>query len=243
MNPWYTDSIDPMGSIYFMRKDKDQAFKLRKKGYSYNQISQKLSIPKSTLSTWLRDVTLSPEAQKKIEERVHKTSVRALIERNKRQTHLAHQRSQEIRKLATQEYKRYMNDPLFISGVALYWAEGYKKGADGSKWKSIDFANSDPDMIVLIIRFFEAFLHIDKSKIKLQIIAHKNVVENEALQYWQKITKVPIKNFMKVSYTKNNSSGKRTGNRLPHGTLHVRINNVELFFKLIGWIDGMKKNV
>ncbi len=41
-----------------MRKDKEIAIKLRKQGLSYSQIKNKLDIPKSTLSYWLRDIKL-----------------------------------------------------------------------------------------------------------------------------------------------------------------------------------------
>ena len=27
---------------------------------------------------------------------------------------------------------------------------------------------------------------------------------------------------------------------LTHGTLHIRINDVSFFYKMIGWIDGLK---
>ena len=40
MNLWYADNI--IGSIYFMRKDKQKAIKLRREGNNYNQISKKL---------------------------------------------------------------------------------------------------------------------------------------------------------------------------------------------------------
>jgi len=30
---------------------------------------------------------------------------------------------------------------------------------------------------------------------------------------------------------------------LTHGTVHIRINNVKLFFRIIGWIDGLKLNI
>ena len=57
-----------------MRKDKNLAIKLRKQGYSYNQINDKLGISKSTLSYWLRDIKISSQAQNKINSRVYNKS-------------------------------------------------------------------------------------------------------------------------------------------------------------------------
>lgn len=39
--------------------DKQRAILLRKRGYSYSQIKNKLGISKSTLSGWLYDIPLS----------------------------------------------------------------------------------------------------------------------------------------------------------------------------------------
>ncbi len=108
---------------------------------------------------------------------MHNTGIKALIKRNKQQTKEALDRYALIQQSTSKSYYNYINDSLFIISVSLYWAEGYKKGALGSKWKSVDFANSDPKMIIMIIDFFEKFLHVKKSNLKIQIIAHKNVDE------------------------------------------------------------------
>lgn len=109
-----------------MRLDKDSAIKLRKSGQSYNQISGALNIPKSTLSYWLKDIIISQEARNKIQERTNSTGIAKLIERNKLQTVLAEKRHNKIYQLAKIESKKLLSDSLFLVGVSLYWAEGYK---------------------------------------------------------------------------------------------------------------------
>jgi len=227
-----------------MRKDKLAAIKLRKQGESYNQISRALKIPKSTLSYWLSDLKISEQAQEKILKRAHKLSIEGLIRRNKNQTILARERATKIRKEAKKESLKLLSNPLFLTGLALYWAEGYKKGAEGSKWKSISFANSDPEMIKVIMRFFRKFLGINDDKIKIQIIAHKNIDINKAVMFWSNLAKIPKDQFIKtyVGISKS-SKGKRNPNSLTHGTVHIRINDVKLFFRIIGWIDGLKEKI
>lgn len=224
-----------------MRNDKNKAIKLRETGKSYGQISKILNAPKSTLSYWLKDIKLSEEAKQKINKRVCDTSIKALIKRNKKQTILAEERYQKIRDKAKLEVKKLIKEQLFITGVALYWAEGYKKGAYGSKWKTVDFANSDPEMIVLMIRFFCEICKVEKEKIKIQLMAHKNVNIEKAIKFWSRMTGVSKNNFFKTNISINkNSKGKRNTNSLPNGTIHIRICDVKLFFKLIGWIEGLK---
>ena len=91
-----------------------------------------------------------------------------------------------------------------------------------------------------MMRFFLEICKIEKEKIKIQIIAHRNVDLQKAVEYWSRITRVKKSQFIKTCCSANiNSKNKRTSN-LTHGTVHIRINNVEFFFRMIGWIDGLK---
>jgi hypothetical protein len=227
-----------------MRKDKLIAIQLRKKGNSYSQIKEILKIPKSTLSYWLRDLKISEDAQEKIMQRSHNASIAGLLKRNKNQTILAKQRADEIRAQAKGETRELLDNPLFISGVSLYWAEGYKKGAYGSKWKGVDFANSDPETIKLMMKFFKKICGVKTEKFRIQLMVHHNVNIKKALCHWSKITKLSRCQFMKVSRVISKSSkGKRNRNSLIYGTVHIRICDVKLFFRIIGWIDGLKEKL
>jgi hypothetical protein len=227
-----------------MRKDKLQAIGLRKQGFSYNEISGKLKIPKSTLSCWLSNIELSQKAKDRISARVHKGSIAGLLKRNKNQTILAQKRAGEIRRLAKIETSGLLKNRLFLTGVSLYWAEGYKKGAFGSKWKAVDFANSDPDLIRIMMKFFRKICKVENSKIKIQLIAHKNVDIKKAIRFWSNLTKIPENQFIKTCCAVSiYSKGKRNKNSLTHGTVHIRINDVKLFFRIIGWIDGLKSKI
>lgn len=231
-----------MGSILFMRKDKLLAIKLRKGGKSYNQINSLLNIPKSTLSAWLKNIELSSTAKEKIQSRVRATSLAKLIRRNKDQTKIADEKHRKIRELARQEATRMLKIPLFIVGTSLYWAEGYKKGADGSRWKGIDFANSDPKMIKIMISFFEKFLRIKRDKIKIQIMVHSQKQIKEAGEFWHNTTRIPKENIIKTYYNISKTSLQKRENKLKYGTIHLRVSNTDLFFRLIGWIDKLKEN-
>ena len=44
-------------------ENRNEAIKLRKKGHSYNLISLKLNISKSTLSYWLKEVPYTPNKE------------------------------------------------------------------------------------------------------------------------------------------------------------------------------------
>ena len=223
-----------------MREEKNRAITLRKEGKSYSQIQNTLHIAKSTLSYWLRDITLSNEAQRKIASRTSVTSTKALIERNKDQTAVAVERSTRIREEAKEEVCRFIDDSLFVAGVSLYWAEGYKRGASGSKWKCVDFTNADPEMVRMMMNFFRKFCSVEESRFKVQLIAHPNVDMQVSVGYWSELTGIPESQFIKTCTSLSVRSGQKRANSLTYGTVHIRVYDVKLFFRIIGWIDGLK---
>ena len=224
-----------------MRDDKNKALVLRKQGESYSQINKTLGVPKSTLSLWLKDVELTDEARQKIIKRGSRISTKILIQRNKYQTVLAEERATRIRNTAKQEASSRMQEPLFISGVSLYWAEGYKRGASGSKWKCVDFTNTDPEMVRVMMDFFRKICFVDESQFKAQLIAHPNIDLQGAVEYWSLITGIPQVQFIKTCTSISVRSGQKKINNLTYGTVHIRVYDVKLFFKIIGWIDGLKR--
>jgi len=224
-----------------MRHDKKIAINLRLTGQSYLQISQALQIPKSTLSYWLKNIKISKQAQEKISKRAYSKSVEALIKRNKKQTVVAGLKAQTILEKSAAEAKKLANNKLFVAGVSLYWAEGYKKGAYGSKYKSVDFTNSDPEMIKVMMNFFRKFFKIEENKFKLLLMAHPNININKTILFWSKITKLPRSQFTKTQTAISKSSKfVRPKDSLQHGTIHIRIYDVVMFYKVIGWINGLK---
>jgi|SRR3989344_243851 len=230
-----------------MRVDKQKAFKLRLQGKSYGEINSLLKIPKSTLSDWFKTLEISDKAQAKIKERAYEKSTLALIKRNKLQTHLAEQRAREIREKARKEVIILSKKELFLVGVSLYWAEGYKRPVViNGKIKtrhSVSLTNSDPQLAKVFLKFLREICQVPEEKITagIRIFEHQNV--NYLLDFWSKITNINPNNFQKVYYGVSKSSqGKRPFNILPYGTIQIRVNNTELYHRIMGWIDGLSNS-
>lgn len=229
-----------------MRNDRETAFKLRLSGRSYSEIRRSLGVPKSTLSGWFSDLQLSEHLRNRIIARAHKKSVAALLRRNKMQTTIAVKRKSEIINTARQEIHSLTKDNIFFIGAALYWAEGYKRPQvrNGRELTShsVSFTNSDPGIVLLFLRFLREVCEVPNEKIKADIRIYQHLNTDETLKYWAKITKVQQDNFGKVYYGVSKSSlGKRPYNRLPFGTIQIRVNNTKLFHRIMGWIEGLKK--
>ena len=229
-----------------MRRDKEIAFKLRLSGKSYSEINKILGVPKSTMAGWFSGLILSKDLQDKIEIRAHKKSLEGLIKRNKNQTKIAIIRAKSIRKQAADEIDKLSAKDIFMIGIILYWAEGYKKsivyGGRERTHHPVSLTNSDPDIIKIFLRFLRAYCHVPENKIKagLRIFQHQN--GNELLKYWQQKTKIPQKNFNKTYQGISKASlGKRPFNRLPYGIIQIVVADTALFHKIMGYIEGIKK--
>lgn len=230
-----------------MRRDKKRALALRLQGYSYNEINHELGVAKSTLSSWFAKTVLSEEARKRLDKRVAEGSMRGLLKKNKQQTDDAWKRATLVRAEARKEITILSKYELLLMGVALYWAEGYKKlliknGRERTS-HTIGFTNSDPEMVRLFLRFLIEILEIPKSKISVSVRLFNHMNKESVLKYWRGITNLEEKNFQKPLFVISKSSlGKRPYNRLPYGTIQLVVGDTRKFHKIMGWIEGVQKS-
>jgi len=222
-----------------MRKDKEKAILLRKQGKSYNEITKILDVPKSTLSLWLKNVKMPINIERKFWNKTRKKWAQNITRFNKQRAVFAKKKAKQIQDLASKDIVKISKRELFLVGVALYWAEGHKK----SRWQ-LDFSNSDPAMIQLMMRFFREIYKVKEDKFFATAQIHLNVTSQKAVNYWSRITKIPKKQFLKT-YTRitPTSKRKRAFNSLPYGTLRVSVSDVEMVNKMKGWISGLEKVV
>ncbi len=231
-----------------MNPVRSKALQLRLRGFSINEITKKLGVPKSTLSGWLRNVVLSDAARLRIQSRVKQGVYNGIIKRNKLQTHVARQRVLQIR----QEFKKLVppltKKDILLAGAILYWAEGYKRplvryGREITS-HSISFVNSDPEMIRVFILFLIKVLHIPLENLRLSMRLYAHINEQDSMKYWQAITGAPESCFRKTTYLVSGASkGKRPYTRLPHGTLQVAVYSTEKFSQLMGLLEGVKEKL
>ncbi len=129
--------------------EKTRALALRQQGLTYREIQEQVPVSASTLSAWLRDVTLT-EAQ---QTRIHGINLQVrhrFIEYNHRKRNAAIARHKSWRETAKAEAGIISSELLKWIGVALYWGEGTKLGSKNK----LRFSNSDPSMIQLFMRWF-----------------------------------------------------------------------------------------
>lgn len=209
--------------------EKTLATKLRREGKSYNEILQSTKVSKGTLSAWLRDVPLTKE---QIEEKFSKRQKNiALIAQRKRITKI--KIVKETKSHASKEVKNIYPDPLFITGTMLYWAEGDKS----IDTEAVKFTNSDPKMIELMMHWLRTICLVPENKFRVALHIHSLHIKKDIIQYWSKITKIPVTQFHKTQIKKTALSFRRKP--LYQGTCSIRVYDRQLFRKIMGWKNGL----
>ncbi len=209
--------------------EKIEATRLRKLGESYSEIRKKVKVSKGTLSLWLRDIELTPEQEKRLYVELRQKNAYRLAKFNQEKRI---KRTEEIIKKSKKEALLRLRNPLFLSGLMLYWAEGDKS----DERAEVKFSNSDPAMIKFMMKWFRDICKVPEKKFRIALHIHALHCRKDIESYWSKITNIPLAQFQKT-YIKPTSLRHRR-NRLYNGTCAIRINNVDLFRRIKGWKIG-----
>lgn len=209
-----------------------KAIELRKKGLSYNEIKKQINIPKSTLSLWLKTVPLTPD------QREHFYTKRILNLARGSQS----QKERRLREIAEIIGNAEKEIPLPLSfetyrliGAFLYWAEG-------KKTKHFTVTNSDPHLILFMVRWFERIFGVASYNLKARLNIYPQQNESELKGFWSRLTNIPLENFGK-SFVKPPNKGYKKNN-LYYGTIEVRVSKgTNMRHRVFGWIKAVLKEV
>ncbi len=215
-----------------MRTDKQVAFSLRRQGKSYNEITAVLGVSKSTLSSWFKGVDFSKEIKDSLSRRVYKESSLRLKSLNAVRGELLSAYYDQAAQEAQIELDLHCKDPLFVSGIMLYWGEGDKLHKNHTR-----FTNTDPAMLKLFVAFLIKYGGFKKSDMRLAIFIYKDLGIEECKQYW--LEQTGISNLHKPMILPSREKHRK----LLYGTASVIVMNTYFKKKLLLWIDQMPKMV
>lgn len=152
-------------------------------GISVREISRRLQVSKGSVSLWVRDIRLTAEQDKKLQDKnpfCNGQNLGAKIKSQRcRQARLSHQ--DEGRE------KARSGSDLHRMGCMLYWAEG-------SKNKNVlTFSNTDPAMMVLFCRFLRNEIGIPDSDMQFSTTVYLNndLSLDEIESYWLDLLSLP----------------------------------------------------
>lgn len=215
-----------------------KAINYRKCGYSYGMISQKLGLAKSTLSDWLREIPFIPN--KKVIKRVGIARMKsAQFQHNLKVANI-----KAMKELARKELGGVSKRDLWLLGIGLYLGEGSKL------YESIRIINSDPQIILLALKWFHDICGLSKENIRLDLHLYPDINPNQAIQFWSRLTGIPRKQFGKIQIDRRTNKSEKKKRKLPYGTAHLVIRSngrkelgVSLHRRIMGWIDATLEQI
>ena len=216
---------------------------LRKQGKTYGEIEKILKLPKSTVGWWLRGIKMPKTIEKQTLERCRKKWRKNINDYNringKIRSEIAAKIREGYKEKAAKEIKSVSKNNLKFIGSALYWAEGGTKNRH-----CLRFANSNPKIIKVIIKFFREICNIQDEKIKARIHLYPSIDQQKATTYWKTITGLSKNNFHPPqTQISRSSKRKRPRNTLPYGTLHLTVCSTQLACQVKGWIKGISEKI
>lgn len=218
-------------------REKELATALRKRGYSYREILERVPIAKSTLSLWIQDLPLTRSEKQVLKDRKDTNISRGRIKAAATLRQRRLERERVVWKEAAVEFEQFHTDPFFQLGVALYWAEGSKRSS------GFAFTNSDQDMIALMVTWIERFLGLKRSFLKARLYIHKPYAHEDCELSWQKRIGISAGNFQRTIYKPTGLLiKKRPGYK---GCLRINIDKKTFLVRMLFWqsmlIDEYRK--
>ncbi len=214
-----------------------QARRLRRLGKSVKDIARDVGVSKSSVSLWCSDIELTPEQIAHLIKRegdgaAKGRQVAARLKKAERR-----QRVDRFCGIGLNKIGQLTNRELLLVGASLYWAEGNKKQ------RMVVFANSDPDMIKVFLKWLEICNGVTKDRLSPYVGINQTHKKRISLveKYWSELTGIPLDNFTKPSYKKVKNAKIYENFEDHYGTLFVRVKkSTNLHYEILGYIEGLK---
>ncbi len=226
---------------YKNNQRKNLARSLRKGGYSYAEIQKFVNVPKATLSSWFKDIELSPAQA----DRLRQKRSEAVRQGTKSRSEQVARTIEQIEMAAVKDIGKISKRELWLLGVMLYWRNKNKQDVR----KGVSFMSNEPHLIRLFLKWvqevgqipreeivFDLFLGggLSKKKTKKKGVHIRTEIEQKAINFWAIETGFPQEHFVSCYYY------KRDANPI----LRVRIRASSMLARQIaGWIEGLKTNL
>ncbi|MDQ0713910.1 transcriptional regulator with XRE-family HTH domain [Streptomyces luteogriseus] len=212
---------------------RERARELRLQGWTYDQIEMELGCSRSSVSLWVRDLPkpeprYTPEEQRALMQ-AGLARLRATQDEERKQT----------RESAAQETGDLSARELFLTGVALYWAEG-TKSKPYDRRERVVFVNSDPGVIQVYLAWLD-LLEVSRDRLRFRVLIHESADVDAAHRFWAELAGIDSSVFAKPTLKKHNPKTvrKNTGDGY-HGCLVIAVaRSADLYNRIEGWWSGI----
>jgi hypothetical protein len=216
------------------RGAQEKAREMRVQGQSVNEIAKALNVSKGSVSVWVRDIEITSDQRKILDENRRANAI--YLQRGgpggKPFSEVNHQKGIQRRILYQQAGREYAKrgERLHRMGCILYWAEGAKTR------NSVIFVNSDPNMMILFMRFLRECLNVPDEWLKLRLHCHtSDITEHERMKkYWLDLLRLKNDCFNQVIFL---PSSRIRYNQIVNGLCTICVYNTEVTMHIYGAIQ------
>lgn len=208
----------------------------RDEGLGYREISKRVEVSKSTISVWCRDIELTVEQIEKLTLSGKLKSLQGRLTGARVQKERRLALIEECNKKGVMKFTSLTQNEFFVAGIALYWAEGYKKG------RKVTFCNADPNMITFMINWFINFFNLSHEDFRFRVDINEIHKEREEIvrNYWREIINMPFSQFQKTSFKKVLNKKIYENFNEHYGTLRFEISRpARVIYNLLGYVHGL----
>ncbi|MBM3209565.1 helix-turn-helix domain-containing protein [Candidatus Shapirobacteria bacterium] len=216
-----------------------EARKWRSIGESIKVIAKKLHVSPSTVSFWCKDIKLSLPQIKELERRAHDPNYGKRLENSLRQQRARIEKTKRLFNEGVTQVGRLTERELFIAGIALYWAEGFKSDSLAG------FCNTDPDMVKFFLSWLKKCFGYKNDDFRLRVGLNESFQENakQIENFWANLTGISKNQFQKPFYQKVKWKKEYEHPENYHGVLRIRIKkSTDFLRKIKGYIEGFRLN-
>ncbi len=222
-------------------QEKMRAHKLRRSGMSINKIAKKLSVSKSSVSLWCRNLSMTKKQRERLRKKMiaggHKG--RMMGARKNKQKRILVMRNAENN--ANQLIKKISARDLLFLGLGLYWGEGNKNTEN-----RFILVNSDSFIIKAVIKWLKEVMGIPRELLTLQVYInkqHKYRVEKVS-QYWSAELKIPRQQFRGPVFIYTPHKKIYANHETYMGVLHLYVQKSSaLKYATMGMLGAIKRHL
>ncbi|OGG41433.1 hypothetical protein A2837_02895 [Candidatus Kaiserbacteria bacterium RIFCSPHIGHO2_01_FULL_46_22] len=158
-----------------------KAKEFRQRGFTYSEISKIVGISKATVSNWFGKQSFSKKVRKDNELKARRDNVKRVSLVNKARNAERSSRYKEAIKSAETEFKHFKASPLFLTGLAIYIADG-----DLIHPTQIRLPNQRTSIHKIFKRFLNEFLGMERTEIysKPHLTIVNEAVAKKKLLVW-----------------------------------------------------------
>ncbi|MGZ4182144.1 MAG: hypothetical protein ACXVUL_15845 [Solirubrobacteraceae bacterium] len=188
---------------------------------SLDEIAQHLSLPKTTVYYWIKDLPLGRDRRASPGQRKGNLAMQAKYRRLR----------EEAYERGRLEYTTLMLEPTFRDFVVLYIAEGFKRNGN-----CVWITNSDERVVAMSARWIA---RLSRKSLIYAVQYHADQDLDELRAFWGEVLGI---DGAKIKMQRKSNSGQLAGRtwRSRYGVLSVGVNDTYCRARLQAWMDQMR---